>query len=183
MRGVFHQTTRVPHFVHHRVAHVNAGCTANALVLQPFSDVYARGANLHTQRAINAGTQIELCQIRLAGTCATRFTPFLVVGDDEGVFVEHGTLKAGIGAHVFAHLFAHEASIAIGCETVKPHPKNFPGPHGQSHHFCGQVANRGEITHKGKTGPQRQAEPNEMLQTLAAEFRPRHGPRVEPHAG
>ena len=37
------------------------------------------------------------------------FATGLIVGDDQGVVIEHGTLKSGVWAHVLAHLLAHEA--------------------------------------------------------------------------
>ena len=53
------QASLVSYFVHHGVAHVGTSTATNALILQAFSNVNAGGANLHTQTAVDAGTQIQ----------------------------------------------------------------------------------------------------------------------------
>ena len=63
LRRIFHQATRIAHFVHHGVAHIGTGAAANALILQTLAYVDARGADLYTQSAIYAGTQMERIQI------------------------------------------------------------------------------------------------------------------------
>ena len=47
-------------------------------------------------------------------TRTPRFTAFGIVADDQRIAVEHGALKAGIRAHVFAYLFAQNTGIAPG---------------------------------------------------------------------
>ena len=129
LRRKFNQVTRITYFVHHGVAHVGTSTTANAFVLQAFSNINAGGADLHTQTAIDAGTQIHSGEIGFFRARTARLSALCIVSDDQGVFVKHGALKARIGAHVFANLLAHETRIAIGCKAIKENPKNFPGRH------------------------------------------------------
>ena len=64
--GVLDQAACVAHFVHHFVADIGAGTTADALVLQAFADINAGRTDLDTQAAIDAGTQVQLGGIGLA---------------------------------------------------------------------------------------------------------------------
>ena len=66
LRGVAYEAARVPHLVHHRVAHIDAGGAADAFVLQTLPDVDAGRADLYTQRAVDTRTQIQRRQVGLA---------------------------------------------------------------------------------------------------------------------
>ena len=125
--GVADEAARVAHFVHHAVAGVDAGGAADAFVLQAVADVDAHGADLHAQGAVDAFAQALRLVVGFFGACAARLATGGVVGDDEGVFVEHGALKARVGAHVFADLLAHVPGVAVGGEGVEKDPEGFPG--------------------------------------------------------
>ena len=52
-----------------------------------------------------------------------------VVGDDQGVLVEHRALETRVGTHVLAHLLAQESGIAVGRERRTTRPRISPtGP-------------------------------------------------------
>ena len=56
----------------------------------------------------------------------SRFAASRIIGNDQGVVVEHGGLKARIGTHVGAHLFAQPAGIDIGGRAKKNTPEHCP---------------------------------------------------------
>ncbi len=92
-----------------------------------------------------------------------------VVGDDQGVLVEHGALKAGVGAHVLAHLLAHKAGKAVGGKRVERHPEQLPAAL-PLQNFGPQGANGHKKAHKGKARPQRHAHPGQLFEAFLASF-------------
>ncbi|MNJ55318.1 hypothetical protein D3C77_508020 [compost metagenome] len=104
--GIADQTFGVVHLVHDGVAGIDASGAANAFDLQTIANVDAGRTNLDTHCAVDAITQalglvVDVLFARTAG-----FTTTGVVGNDQGVLVEHHTLETRIRAHVDAHLFA-----------------------------------------------------------------------------
>src|SRR3990167_5503276 len=120
------EPARILHLVHHGIAGVHTQATADAFVLQALANVDAHRAHLHTQRAVNAIAQPLGLVVDVLLARPTLLAAFWVVGNDQRVLVEHGALKARIGTHVFAHLFAHVAGIAIGGKAIEQYPENLP---------------------------------------------------------
>nr|GEU28321.1 hypothetical protein [Tanacetum cinerariifolium] len=177
--AVADQAARCGNLVHHAVAGVHAGGAADALVLQAVADVDAGGADLHAQRTVDAGAaRID----RTFCKGATGLAAGAVVGDDQGVAVEHRALEAGVRAHVFAHLFAHPARVAVRGKRVEQHPEPFPGSEIKRLHFHHQFADGREIADKGKTGPQGDGAPRQVLGGFPGEFLRRPRLAVEQHA-
>jgi hypothetical protein len=77
--------------------------------------------------------------------------------------VKHGTLKTRIRTHVFTHLLAHEACVAIGGKGVKENPKRLPRPQNGVEKRHRQLMDGREIAHKGKARPNGQENPNRVL--------------------
>ena len=137
---------------------------------------------MYTQATVHAGAQPQGLRVGLARACATGLTAGRVVGDDEGVPVEHGALEAGVGAHVFAHLLTHEPGVTISGEAVEQHPEHLPRAHLRLQEGHAQFADRGEVADEGEACPQRNADPDHMLEGLLDEFFQRGRGLVQPHA-
>ena len=104
-----------------------------------------------------------------------------VVGDDEGVAVEHRALEAGVGAHVDAHLLAQPTGVAVGRESVEQDPEGFPGSRLQAQQRPAQLRDRGEVADEGEAGPQREREPHRVLGGLERDLPRARGGAVELH--
>ena len=81
------------------------------------------------------------------------FAALIIVGDDQGILVEHGALEARIGAHVDTDLFTQPAGIAVSGETIEEYPECFPVAEIETDKTGAQVVDRAKITHEGKPGP------------------------------
>jgi hypothetical protein len=79
----------------------------------------------------------------------------VVIADDQGVAVHHGTLEARVGAGVFAHLLAQISGVQVGGQAIKADPETLPRrPTSASTKAAWpQDLNRREVTHKGEAGP------------------------------
>src|SRR4029453_15753149 len=113
---------------------------------------------------------------------AARAAALVVVGDDQGVAVEHRRLEARIRAHVLAYLLAHEPGVAVRGQTIEEDPERFPRPEVQRDRAHAQVADRREIADERVAGPQREGEPCPVLGGLDANFAQRKALAVELHA-
>ena len=58
--GIAYQAFFVAHFIHDFVTDIDAGCAADALVLQAIANIDTGRADLHTQRAVDAVAQADL---------------------------------------------------------------------------------------------------------------------------
>src|SRR5450830_315866 len=177
--GVADQPAGVLHLVHDAVAGVDAGRATDALDLQAVPDVDAGGADLHAHRAVDAVAQALGLVVGAFLARATLFAPARVVGDDQGVLVEHHALEARIGAHVDAHLFAQPAGIAVGGEGEEADPEVRPAIGLASEEADDQLANRREIADKGHAGNKTDQQPQAVLGEFAQEFIRAHGRLVE----
>ena len=135
------------------------------------------------QTAVDTGAQVEGGEVGFFGARTPGFPAGSVVGDDEGVFVEHGALKARIGAHVFADLFAHVAGKAVGGKAVEEDPEGFPVAQGTADDFEDEVMDGGEVAHEGEAGPQGYGHPEGLFGGFAPEFVHIPGAGVAAHAG
>src|SRR3989338_6382158 len=173
------EPARILHLVHHGIAGVHTQATADAFVLQALANVDAHRAHLHTQRAVNAIAQPLGLVVDVLLARPTLLAAFLVVGNDQRVLVEHGALKARIGTHVFAHLFAHIAGIAIGGKAIEQYPENLPAPlHRQQ--LCPEFADGHEIAHEREPRPQRHGKPDDLLEKLLTDLLEGPRPVVQP---
>src|SRR5690606_12724605 len=150
--GVADQALRIVHFLHDAVAGVDAGGATDAFDLQAVTDVDAGGADLDAHGAVDAvaealGLVVDAFLARTAGLAAAR-----VVGDDQGVLVEHHALEAGIGAHVDAHLLAQPAGVAVGRQGEETDPEVGPATGVAGEEIDDQLADRGEIADEGHAG-------------------------------
>src|SRR5690606_10420852 len=116
----------VVHLVHDGVAGVDTGRAADTFDLQAVADVDARRANLYAHGAVDAIAQAHGLVIGVLLAWPAFLSATRVVGDDQGVLVEHHALEAGIGAHIDAHLLAQETGVAIGGEGEKADPEQCP---------------------------------------------------------
>ncbi|MNR03566.1 hypothetical protein D3C85_1194640 [compost metagenome] len=112
--GIADQSPGVAHFVHDRIAGVDARGATDAFHLQAIADVDAGRADLYAELAIDAIAQTDLGGFDLAFARATVFATGHVVGNGQGVFVEHHALEPRIRAHVHAHRFTQPAGIDVG---------------------------------------------------------------------
>ncbi len=164
------------------VAGVDAGRAGDAFVLQAITDIDTGRANLYADIAVDAVAEANRCRLDPATSRTPLFTAFRMIGNDQSIGVEHGALEARVWAHVLAYLLAHEAGIAIGGKTVKQDPEGFPGTEAQAQQFGGELVDGREVGDKGKAGPQREGDPDRMLQRLGAYLGGAGGGFVEFHA-
>jgi len=94
----------------------------------------------------------------------------LVIGHNHGVTIKHHALEAGVGAHVLAHLLAHETGVAPSGKGVEKYPERFPRPGGEAQRFLHQRVNRREVAHKREARPQAYERPKKVLAALAPQF-------------
>src|SRR5690606_23418413 len=117
---------RIVHLVHDLVARVDARRTTDALVLQAVTDVDAGRTDLHADAAVDAVALAHRARVDALLARSARLAALLVIGDDQGVRVEHHRLEAGVRAHVRAHLLAHDAGEQVGECRVEQDPEGFP---------------------------------------------------------
>ena len=84
--GVFgrvtHQAARQADFIHHLIAHIDAGGAADTFILQAFANIDASRANHHALAAIDTVTQPGGFGINAFFARPTVFTARFVVADD-----------------------------------------------------------------------------------------------------
>jgi hypothetical protein len=85
-------------------------------------------------------------------------------------------------AHVFAHLLAHPAGVAVRGEAVEHHPEPFPRAETQGQHLAAEHLDRREVADEGEAGPQRHRAPGQVLGALLGELGRRRWLPVERHA-
>src|SRR3546814_5152435 len=107
--GVADQPARVIHLVHDVVAGVDARRAADAFDLQAVANVDTGGADLDAHGAVDAVPQAQGLVVNALLAGATAFAATRVVGNDQGVLVEHHALETCVRAHVDAHLLAQPA--------------------------------------------------------------------------
>ena len=138
---------------------------------------------MDTQGAVDATPEAQLGRIGRAWARSPRFTATLIVGDSQGVAIEHGALKTSVRAHVLTDLFAHETCIAPGCDRIKQHPEQGPARHAECQDFSGEGADWFEVTDEGETRKQSNRAPGKVLRAFAQKLLNAPGPLVELHAG
>ncbi|MNZ66870.1 hypothetical protein D3C78_851030 [compost metagenome] len=180
--GVADQAFGVVHLVHDGVAGIDAGGAADALDLQAVTDVDAGRAHLYAHGAVDAVTQalglvVEVFLARAAGFAAAR-----IVGNDQGVLVEHHALEARIRAHVHAHLLAQPAGIAVGGQGEETDPEVGPAVGLAGEELNHQLTDRREVADEGHAGDKADAQPQAVLGQLAQELVAAHRGLVELHA-
>src|SRR5450830_2102705 len=168
--GVADQPAGVLHLVHDAVAGVDAGGATDALDLQAVTDVDAGGADLHAHRAVDAVAQALGLVVGAFLARATLFAPARVVGDDQGILVEHHALEARIGAHVDAHLFAQPAGVAVGGEGEEADPEVRPAIGLAGEEVKHQFADRREVADEGHAGDKTDQQPQRVLAEFAQEL-------------
>ena len=157
------QPARVAHLVHHLVAAVDARGAADALVLQSVADIDTGRARLHADAAIDAGAETHRLRVGGFTARAARLAALGIVGDHQRVRIEHHALEARVRAHMFAHLLAHPAGVAVSSEAVEQDPERLPRAQRIARNLGGERFDRREITHERKPGPQRERDPGRML--------------------
>ena len=177
--GVADQPFRVVHLLHDAVAGVDARRAADALDLQAVADVDAGRADLHAHRAVDAvaqalGLVVEGLLARAALLATTR-----IVGDDQGVLVEHHALEARVGAHVDAHLLAQPAGVAVGGQGEEADPEVGPAVGLAGEQLGNQLADRREVADEGQAGDQADQQPQAVLGGLAQQLVAAHRSLVQ----
>ena len=178
---VAYQSPRPVDLVHHGIASIDAGGAADAFILQAVADIDTGRTHLYAQGAIDAVAQLVVVAGLLAHGAAW-FAALGIVGDDQGVLVEHGALEARVGAHVFAHLLAQPARVAVGCQAVEQDPEPFPGTEIEGGHLARQFLDRREVADKGKARPQGDGAPYQVLGRLLERLAHGGALLVEGHA-
>ena len=97
------------------------------------------------------------------------FAAHCVVGDDQGVPVEHRALESRIGTHVLAHLLAQETCVAPCGQCIEQHPELLPATP-LKRRAGRQLRDRAEKTDEGESRPQREYQPQEMFRALAQDL-------------
>jgi len=125
---------------------------------------------LHAQRAVDAIAQAAGFRIFATAARAAWFAAGRIVGDDQRVAVEHRALEARVGAHVLAHLFAHESGVAVGRQAIECDPEKLPGTQLSREDARSQRTNRHKEADKGEPGIGGEAEPQKLLGQLAEDL-------------
>ena len=168
--GVADQAAWVLHLVHDVVAGIDARRAADALDLQAVSDVDAGRAYLYAHGAVDAVAQALGLVVGAFFTWPAQFATAWVVGDDQGVLVEHHALETRIRAHVDAHLFAQPTGVAIGGKGEETDPEIRPAIGLAGEEVEDQFADRREVTDEGHAGDETDDQPQAVLAELAQEF-------------
>ncbi|MCY1425565.1 hypothetical protein D9M71_413550 [compost metagenome] len=164
------QATGVAHLVHDRIAGIDARRATDALHLQAVADVDAGGADLHAHLAIDAVAQALAGRADVTLARAAAFPAGVVVGDGQGVLVEHHALEARIRTHVHAHRFAQPTGVDVGGAGEEQHPEQADTTEFKAQQLTGQRADRGEIPDKGQTSQQADGQPQGVLGRAPHEF-------------
>ena len=107
--AIVDQAARTPHLRHHLVAGIDAQRTGDAADLRPLTNVDAGGADGDALVAIDAIAKGVGLRQRFFQAPPLLPAP-IFIGDHQRLFIEHRGLDARPGAHIDAHLFAHEAA-------------------------------------------------------------------------
>jgi len=83
-----------------------------------FSYINAGRADLYTKTTINTVTFIYEGRRCIAFSRASGITTFLVVADNQRVWVDHGTLETCIRTHIDTNLLTHEATLMLSIEMT-----------------------------------------------------------------
>lgn len=181
-RGIADQAPGVFHLVHHLVAGIDTGGAADAFVLQAVPDVDAGGTHLDADAAIDAIAQALFLGIGAFFAGAPGIAPLGVVGDDQGVRIEHDKLEAGVGADVLAHLLPQEAGVAVGGKAIEGDPESLVESRPQLPQVRHQFPDGHEIADEGNAGPEGKGQPGAMLGRLDAHLTGIPGRCVQLHA-
>ena len=150
-------------------------------MLESVADVDAGGADLHAHRAVDAVSEAGGAVVGAALARPARLAALHVVGDDQGVAVEHRALEAGVGAHVDAHLLAQPPRVPVGREPVEQDPEGLPRTGLQAQQRPAQLGDGREVADEGKAGPQRERDPHRVLGGLERDLARAPGRAVELH--
>ncbi|MNC23650.1 hypothetical protein D3C75_716800 [compost metagenome] len=177
--GVADQAARVLHLVHDAVAGVDAGGAADAFDLQAVADVDAGRADLHAHGAVDAVAEAGGLVVNFLPARTTAFAAGAVVGNDQGVGVEHHALEARVGTHVAAHLLAQPAGVAVGGGGEEEHPEGAGRIQLQGEQVVHQGADRREVADEGQRGDQAHRQPQAVLGAAARKFLGRPGRGIQ----
>src|SRR5262249_4979483 len=100
----------------------------------------------------------------------SRFTALRIIRNDQGIPVEHRALKAGIRAHVLAHLLAQEPGVHVGRSAVEHNPEQLPRTERACQDFAAECADRREVAHESEASPEGEGNPQKLLQRLACDL-------------
>ena len=156
--------------IHHVVAGVNAGGAGNAFLLQSIADINTGRADLYAHGAIHTETERFRVLAILFFQAVAWLAAFGVVGNDEGVAVEHCPLKAGIRAKILAELFAHDTRLQVAKAAVEGDPQISLRVGAQGEEVGDELADGGEITDETDTGGKRHPYPQAVFKDAFAPF-------------
>ena len=146
--GVVDQSAWAADVRHHPVAGVDAQRAGDAADLRTFADVDPCGTDGDALQAVDAVAELAGVPLGLLDAAA-RFAAPVLVGDQQRLLVHHRGLDAGPGAHVDAHLFAHEPAereggeredgdgdVGRGCRLARPEVAHQRRRIGEVHDPC-----------------------------------------------
>src|SRR5471032_332468 len=168
--GVADQAARVVHFVHDAVAGIDARGAADALDLQAVADVDPGRADLDAHGAVDAVAQAVGLVVHAFLALAAGLTTTRVVGNNQGVLVEHHALEARIRAHVDAHLLAQPTGVAVGGEGEETYPEIRPAIGLAGEEVEHQFTDRREVADEGHAGDEADDQPQAVLAEFAQEL-------------
>src|SRR5690606_24934054 len=164
------QAFGVAHLVHDAVTGVDTGCAADALDLQSVANVDAGRADLNAHGAVDAVAKSLSLVVGVLLARPAALATARVIGDDQGVLVEHHALEACVGAHVDAYLLAQPAGIAVGRQGKEANPEIGPATCFARQQIGDQFADGREIADEGQAGGQADQQPQAVLGRLAQQF-------------
>src|SRR5574343_106096 len=177
--GVANETTRLADLVHDRITGIDTGSAADTLVLNTLPDIDTHRTDRHAQTAVDAipqGIGINAFFAR-----AARFAALRIIGDDQGIRIEHDALETRIRAHVFTNLLTQETGLHVAEATIEEDPEQFPA--GKLKGQCRQqFAYWREIGDQRKSRPDRDQQPYCVLGRFQPELTCGQRPLVQLHA-
>src|SRR5690606_14636549 len=87
--GVADQAFGQVHFLHDRVTGIDTKSTYDTLVLKAVADIYAGGADLYTQAAIDTVSHTQFAWVGIPFTAAPWLASIWVIGYRQGIAVVH----------------------------------------------------------------------------------------------
>ena len=168
--GVADQAARIIHFIHDFITRIDAGRAADAFILQTVADIDAHRTHLHAHGAIDAVAKLALFFAHIFLARAARLAALDIIRNHQSIVVEHGALEAGIRAHIFAHLLAHNVGKQKRHKAVKSGGKERATARSEAENRRHKFAYRREPAGKGDARPCAHGKNQQIFGGLNADF-------------
>ncbi len=170
------------------LAGVDAQRAGNTLVLQAVANVDTHWTNLYAMPAVGAFAKaLGLPLLRRSETPARldpalrTLSPFFIIGNDQGVVIEHGALEPGIGTHVGADLLARQSGHDEGSGGQEERGEIGGVGRLAGQHFHHQHRRIGPVHGESQAGPEGDQQPQAIGGPFLDQLLSIPGLAVQPH--